>query len=185
MEIMPPTIPTKLQGVWRLDTAHSEISFTVRHMMTKVRGDFTTFSGTIQLAADPLASHAEAEIQMASVNTRNEMRDGHLRSSEILDIEHYPTMRFSSTKVRSTSGTEFELDGALTIRDVTRPVTLHVVYLGSGVDPTGTERIGFSATTAMSRKDFGVEFNVPLSGDKLLLSDEVAIALELQATRVG
>ncbi len=117
---------------------------------------------------------------MASVDTRNADRDAHLRSAEIFDVERFPSMTFTSTGVRAEDGRHL-LDGELTVRDVTRPVTLEVEFNGSGTDPWGGTRAGFTAATQISRKDFGVEFNVPLQGEKVLLGDKVDIQLEIQA----
>ncbi len=167
-------------GTWNIDPAHSEVTFSIRHLMSKVRGSFTEFEGRIDIAQDPLASRATATIRMASIDTRNADRDAHIRSPEILDVEKYPTMRFVSTGVR-VDGDRYLVDGELTIKDVTRPATLEVEFNGVETDPWGGTRAGFSATTSISRKDFGVEFNVPLQGEKVLLGDKVDIQLEVQA----
>lgn len=179
-----PAITHNLAGTWTIDPSHSEVSFTIRHLMTKVRGHFTEFNGTITAdPANPLGSSAHAVIQMASIDTRSEMRDNHMRSPEVFDVANYPTMTFVSTGVTPLSGEKFELHGELTIKGVTRTVTLDAEFLGEQIDPANELRVGFTATATVSRKDFGIEFNVPLSGERLLLSDEVAITLELQATK--
>ncbi|WP_119727978.1 YceI family protein [Thermomonospora amylolytica] len=174
--------PGLTAGTWNIDPAHSEVTFAIRHLMSKVRGVFTDFSGTVEIAEDLAESSATVEIKMASVDTRNADRDNHVRSAEILDIENHPVMTFRSTGLRSEGGDHY-LDGELTIKGVTRPVTLEVEYNGVGEDPWGGTRVGFSARTSINRKDWGVEFNIPLQGEKVLLSDKVDIQLEIQAVR--
>ena len=170
-------------GTWNIDPAHTEVGFVIRHLMTKVRGSFTEFSGSLVISENVADSRADVEIQIKSIDTRNADRDAHIRSAEILDLEHYPVMRFTTTGVRAGDG-GYLLDGTLTIRDVTRPVTLEVEFNGTDTDPWGGTRVGFSATTSISRKDYGIEFNIPLGGDKALLGDRVDVQLEVQAVRV-
>lgn len=173
-------------GQWRIDPEHSEVSFTVRHFMTKVRGNFTEFAGEITVdAASPLTSTATAEIQLASVDTRNATRDAHLRSSEVLNAEKYPVMRFVTSELRPAGGDRFKLDGELTIHNVIRPVTLDVEFLGMALDGSGVPRISLSAETTINRADFGVTFNIPLGGDRVMLSDEVGINIEVEAVHQG
>jgi polyisoprenoid-binding protein YceI len=150
--------------------------------MTKVRGTFTEFTGSVQIAEELSESTATAEIKMASLDTRNPDRDAHVRTADVLDVEKHPTMTFNTTGVRA-DGDEYYLDGDLTIKDVTRPVSLRVEYNGVGEDPWGGTRAGFSAETTINRKDWGIEFNIPLKGEKALLSDKVDIQLEVQAVR--
>lgn len=171
-----------IAGTWNIDPAHSEVAFVIRHLMTKVRGSFTEFSGSLRIAENIADSRADVEIQIKSINTRNADRDAHIRSAEILDLEHHPVMRFTSTGVRE-NGANYLLDGTLTVRDVTRPITLDLEFNGTDTDPWGGTRAGFSATTSISRKEYGIEFNVPLGGDKALLGDNVDIQLEVQAVR--
>lgn len=182
-QVLAPTVPTDLIGTWNIDPMHTDISFTVRHLMTKVRGHFPEFGGAITVAENLDDSASRVEVQMASIDTRNEMRDGHVRSSEVLDVENHPTMTFVSTGIEPRSDSEFALNGQLTIRGVTLPVTLNAEFLGSDADQFGNKRIGFSASTRISRKAFGLEFNIPLQGEKLLLSDEVSIDLDVQAIK--
>ncbi len=180
-------VPGLVPGRWTIDTAHSEITFTIRHLMTTVRGSFTEFEGELHIADDPLESSARAEIAMASIDTRNEERDAHVRSPEILDVERFPAMTFVGRHVeRATIGRRartprYHLDGDLTIWNVTRPVRLLVEFHGVDGDPALGTRAGFTATTSLSRADFGIEFNIPMQGDKLLLGDTIAIQLEIQA----
>jgi polyisoprenoid-binding protein YceI len=179
--------PDLVAGRWSIDPAHSEITFTVRHLMTTVRGSFTEFEGEIRVAEDLPASSARAAISMASIDTRNAERDAHVRSADILDVGRHPSMTFVGTGVeRATIGRRarrprYHLDGDLTIRDVTRPVRLLVEFHGVEGDPWGGTRAGFTATTTLSRRDFGIEFNVPLQGDKVMLGDTIAVQLEVQA----
>jgi len=174
--------PELTAGTWNIDPGHSEVAFVIRHLMTKVRGTFTEFSGTVNIDEDLAKSTATAEIKMASLDTRNPERDAHVRTADVLDVEKYPTMTFKATGVRA-EGDEYYLDGDLTIKDVTRPVSLRVEYNGVGEDPWGGTRAGFSAETTINRKDWGIEFNIPLKGEKALLSDKVDIQLEIQAVR--
>ncbi|MGH3711941.1 MAG: YceI family protein [Micromonosporaceae bacterium] len=175
-------LPGLTTGTWSIDPTHSEVGFTVRHLMSKVRGSFSEFSGDVVVAGDLAASTATAEISIASVDTRNEQRDTHVRSAEILDVERYPAMTFKATGVRQ-DGADYVVTGDLTITDTTRPVELAVEFLGVDTDPWGGTRAGFSARTQISRKDFGIDFNIPLEGDKLLLGDKIDINLEIQAVR--
>ena len=167
-------------GTWNIDPAHTEVGFVIRHLMTKVRGTFTDFSGSIEIAEKVEDSRTTAEIQITSIDTRNADRDAHIRSAEILDLENHPVMKFVTSGVRQDGG-EYFLDGTLTVRDVTRPITLTIEFNGISEDPWGGTRAGFSATTSISRKDYGVEFNIPFGGDKALLGDNVDIQLEIQA----
>jgi polyisoprenoid-binding protein YceI len=170
-------------GTWNIDPTHSEVTFTIRHLMTKVRGSFTEFSGSVEIAEDVLASTATAEIKLASIDTRNADRDNHVRSADILDIENHPSMTFQTKGVRIEGGTNL-LDGELTIKGISHPITLEVEFNGVGEDPWGGTRAGFSATGSINRKEYGIEFNVPLpGGQKALLGDKVDLQLEIQAVR--
>ncbi|MGH3735698.1 MAG: YceI family protein [Micromonosporaceae bacterium] len=177
-------LPGLTTGTWSIDPGHSEVSFTVRHLMSKVRGNFSDFSGEVRIAEQLAGSTATAEISIASVDTRNEQRDGHLRSAEILDAEAFPTMSFTATGVRE-QGSDYVVTGDLTIKDATRPVELAVEFLGVSGDPWGGVRAGFSARTQISRDEFGIDFNIPFEGDKLLLGDKIDINLEIQAVHQG
>ncbi|MCW2883255.1 MAG: YceI family protein [Streptosporangiaceae bacterium] len=170
-------------GTWNIDPAHSEVTFKVRHLMSKVRGAFAEFSGAVVVADDVTTSTATAEIKTASVDTRTPDRDAHIKSAEILDVEKYPALTFATTGVRIDGG-DYLVDGTLTVKDVTLPVTLEVEFNGVGLDPWGGTRAGFTATTSISRKAYGVEFNIPLQGDKVLLGDTIEITLEIQAVKV-
>ena len=175
------TIPGYLAGTWDIDPVHSDVSFSVRHMMvSKVKGRFGKFSGQIVTAEDPSASTATATIDMSSIDTNDAGRDGHIRSADFFDVEQYPTMTFTSTGVSQTSD-GYALDGTLDLHGVSRPVTLAVEVNGFGPDAFGGTRAGFSASTEISRKDFGIEFNMPLDGGGVVVGDKVHIALEIEA----
>ncbi|MET9894716.1 YceI family protein [Streptomyces sp. NPDC006465] len=174
--------PGLTPGLWNVDPAHSEVGFVIRHLMSKVRGHFTEFSGAVEIGSELKDVKVTAEIQAASIDTRSEDRDAHVRSAEFLDVDKYPVLTFASTGVRA-EGKEYFLDGRLTIKDVSRPVTLEIEFNGVGEDPWGGTRAGFSAKTTINRKDWGLEFNVPVGGEKLLLSDKLEIHLEVQVVR--
>jgi polyisoprenoid-binding protein YceI len=173
--------PALVAGVWAIDPTHSEVGFTVRHLMvSKVRGTFKTFDGTLTIAADPLQSKVEARIDAFSVDTRDENRDNHLRSSDFFEVEKYPNMTFVSTSVRP-HGHDYVVTGDLTIRGVTRSVDLDLEFNGVSPDPWGGTRAGFSASTEISRADFGIEFNIPIDGGGVVVGDKIKISLEIEA----
>jgi polyisoprenoid-binding protein YceI len=163
-------------GTWTIDPSHSEVGFTVRHLMTKVRGQFESFTGTLTTGTDLADTKAEATIDLNSINTREPQRDGHLRSKDFFDVENSGPMTFRSTSFDGATAT-----GELTIKGVTRTVELDVEFLGLEVDPYGNTKIGFEASTEINRKDFGVDFNIPLDGGKLLIGDKVSITLSIPA----
>jgi polyisoprenoid-binding protein YceI len=176
---------------WNLDTVHSGINFSVRHMVvSKVRGRFTKFTGNVELDESDLArSVVEATIDASSIDTGTAQRDEHLRSTDFFDVEHFPQIRFRSTaieKVGTALGTErYRLTGELTIRDVSREIALDVEYGGRGKDPWGNERVGFTVKGALDRKDFGLKWNQALETGGVLVSDRVEIELELQAVKAA
>jgi len=177
------TTPGYVAGTWDIDAVHSEVSFVVRHMVvSKVRGRFDKFEGTIVTAEDPLRSSVEATIDAGSINTNQDQRDDHVRSADFLDVEHHPTITFRSTALRP-DGDRFALDGELTIRGVTRAVTLNLEANGFTPDAWGGTRAGFSATTEINRPDFGVSYNGPIAGadSAMVLSDKVTLNLEIEA----
>jgi polyisoprenoid-binding protein YceI len=179
----PATIPGYVVGTWDVDAIHSEVSFVVRHMVvSKVRGRFDKFEATIITAENPLASSVEATIEAGSINTVQEQRDAHIRSADFLDAENHPDITFVSRGLRP-SGKNFSLDGDLTIRGVTKPVTLELEVNGFGPDPFGGTRAGFTATTEIDRQDFGVSYNGPIPGadNAMVLSDKVALHIEIEA----
>ncbi len=150
--------------------------------MSKVRGQFTEFEGTLQIAPEPLGSAVEAVIELSSVDTRNADRDNHLRSADFFSIEETPRMTFKSTGVHR-KGDDLVATGHLTIRDVSKPVEINLEYLGAGTDPWGGNRIGFEGTTTISRKEWGVSFNIPLDGDKVVIGDKINVVLAVEAVR--
>ena len=175
------SIPGYLAGTWNLDPTHTEIGFVARHMMvSKVRGKFEKYTGSITTAANPLDSHAEAEIDLSSITTGNDQRDGHLRSSDFFDVDAHPKMTFRSTGVRP-DGEDFLVDGELTIREITKPVTLKVELGGFGPDPYGGTRAGFTATAVINRSDFGVSWNAAIEGGGVVVGDKVTIHIEAEA----
>lgn len=169
-------------GIWNIDPAHSEVGFTVRHLMSKVRGSFTTFSGEIQVAPSPLDSAVTATIDLGSVDTRNSDRDAHLRSADFFSVEKESTMTFASTALRE-HGDDFVATGDLTINGVTHPVELALEFNGVQDDAYGNTRAGFEATTKLSRKEWGISFNVPLDGDKVMIGDTVTVSITIEAVR--
>jgi polyisoprenoid-binding protein YceI len=175
------TIPA---GTWELDPAHSSINFSARHLMvSRVRGRFGSFSATVTIAEDLLASSVTASMDAGSMDTRDENRDTHLKSPDFLDVDKWPALTFASTGVRDNGDGTYEVDGDLTIRDVTRPLGLQVTFHGLQNDPWGGTRIGFDATTDFRRKDFGLEWNVALEGGGVLVGDKVTVELEVEALK--
>ena len=179
----PTETQTLTPGTWVLDPSHSDVSFTVRHLMVaKVRGTFADVSGTISIHPDDeLKSAVEATIGIGSVDTRDEKRDAHLRSADFFDAEQHPTMTYRSTGLRRVGEGRYTVDGELTLRGVTRPVELDLELNGVSSDPWGGTRAGFSATGEISRKDFGMEFNMPIAGGGVVVGDSVKINLEAEA----
>ncbi|MGC5615240.1 YceI family protein [Georgenia sp. Z1491] len=172
------TIPA---GTYTIEPSHSEVGFTVRHAgISKVRGQFTDFAGELVVAEDVAQSTANVTIQSGSVDTKDENRDNHLRSADFWDAENNPEWTFVSTSVDGDAD-EFTLNGDLTIKGVTQPVALAVEYNGAATDPFGQDRIGFSATTTISRKDFGLTWNAALETGGVLVSDKVNITIEVEA----
>jgi polyisoprenoid-binding protein YceI len=171
---------------WNLDTVHSGIDFTVRHMVvSKVRGRFAKFTGNVALdESDLTRSVVEATIDASSIDTGTAQRDEHLKSADFFDVEHFPQIRFRSTGIEKLGGERYRLTGELTIRDVTRPIALDVEYGGRGKDPWGNERVGFTAKGALDRKDFGLKWNQALETGGVLVSDRVELELELELQAV-
>ena len=166
---------------WTIDPNHSQVGFSVRHFFSKVPGNFTKFSGTIVYdAAKPTASSVKAEIDAASIDTRNEKRDGHLRSEDFFFVEKYPTLRFESTKVTQAADGKLSIEGNLTMRGVTKPVTLDASFLGAGPSMNGEQRSGFEATAKLNRKDFGIVWNKTLDQGGTMLGDDVDIRISVE-----
>ena len=168
-------------GTWALDPTHTEIGFTVRHLMSKVRGKFETFEGTVTTADDASDSRVDVSVDLSSINTGTVDRDNHLRSSDFFEVDTNPTMTFTSTNVIEKDAGEIVVIGDLTIKGVTRSLELAAELLGEGPDPWGGTRIGVEATGQISRKEFGVDFNIPLDGDKVMIGDKVTITINAEA----
>jgi polyisoprenoid-binding protein YceI len=173
-----------LTGTWTLDPAHTRLGFAAKHaMVTTVRGAFLDFEGTLHLDGErPELSGAEVVIQAASFDSGNTQRDGHVRSADFLDVENHPTLTFRSSQVR-VDGDEFVLVGDLTVRGTTRPVEIKGELEGTDKDPFGNQRVGFSGEAQISRKDFGLTWNVALESGGWLVSDKVKITLDVSAVR--
>lgn len=173
-------------STWTIDPAHTTVEFSVKHLMiSTVRGHFGGVTGTIVLdEQNPLASTVTAEIDVTSVNTRTEQRDAHLRSPDFFDVETYPTIKFQSTRVER-DGDHFDVYGNLTIRDVTREVVLHTSDEGRGGDPWGGQRAGFSATTKIDRRDFGLTYNQALETGGVVIGTDIKITLEVEAVKAA
>ncbi|WP_309891987.1 YceI family protein [Archangium sp.] len=172
-------------ALWNIDTTHSGIHFSVRHMViAKVRGSFRNYSGTVSLdEQDITASSVSVRIETASIDTGVEQRDTHLRSADFFDVEKFPALTFQSTKVEKSSGNGFRVTGNLTIRDVTREVVLEAEQLGIGKDPWGNVKVAFEAKTSVDRRDFGLKWNQALETGGVLVGEKVEISLELQAVK--
>jgi len=174
-------IPGYVVGTWDIDPVHSDVSFTVRHMMvSKVRGRLGTFSGEIVTAERFTDSTVTATVDASSVDTGHAQRDGHVRTADFFEVETHPTWTFRSTAIRE-DGDDFALDGELTIKGVTRPVAFALEVNGFGPDAYGGTRAGFSATTTINRSDFGVDISMPLDGGGVVVSEKVKISLEIEA----
>jgi len=172
---------------FQIDTSHSSIQFSVRHMMvSKARGSFDKWSGTVALnEADPSATTVDVTIETASLNTKDAQRDGHLKSPDFFDVEKYPAMTFKSTKVEVVDKQNAKLYGNLTIRDVTKPVVLAVEYQGSAKSPWGTTNFGFSASTKINREEWGLNWNAALETGGWLVGKEIQIDIELELVQAA
>ncbi|MDQ1465468.1 MAG: hypothetical protein QOC73_2409 [Actinomycetota bacterium] len=175
------TIPGYLAGTWDIDPVHSDVGFTVRHMMvSKVRGRFARFEGQIVTGENPLDSSVNASIDLASIDTNNDQRDAHIRSADFFEVETYPTMTYTSKGVRY-DGDDLILDGELTLKGVTKQVPLRLEVNGFGPDAYGGTRAGFTATADINRRDFGVNFNAAIETGGAVVADKVSIHLEIEA----
>jgi polyisoprenoid-binding protein YceI len=178
-------VPGYVAGKWTVDTVHSHVGFTVRHMMvSKVRGQFKIFDAEVETAEDPLQSHFTATVDLRSIDTGNEQRDNHIRSADFFEVETHPEMTYRSTGVRqATDGQGFIVDGELTIRGVTRQVPFTLEVEGFGPDPYGNTRSGFSLSGEIDRTDFGISYNGPIPGatGAVIISEKVQIAIEIEA----
>jgi polyisoprenoid-binding protein YceI len=173
--------PGYLAGTWRIDPVHSDVAFTVRHMMvSKLRGHFTRLEGEVVTAADPLASTVTATIDLSSIDTNNAQRDDDLRSANFLEIETHPIMTYRSTGIRHSED-GFDVDGELTLHGVSRQVPLTLDVNGFTRDPFGNTRAGFSATTEIDRRDFGITSNIPMDGGGVVVGEKIQIFIEIEA----
>ncbi|MCA9920160.1 MAG: polyisoprenoid-binding protein [Anaerolineales bacterium] len=170
---------------WQIDSSHSHINFTARHMMiSKVRGAFENFSGTVNFDEEnPTNTTVNIEVDLSSINTRDEQRDGHLQSPDFFDVATYPTMTFVSTRVEQVDANNGRLYGQLTIKDVTKEVALDVEYAGVAKSPWGTESAGFSASGSINRKDWGLTWNQTLETGGVLVGDKINIEIELELVK--
>ena len=174
-------IPGFVAGRWTIDPVHSYVGFVIKHLMvSKVRGRFAEFEGEIVTAGNPLDSSVTATIQATSIDTSNAMRDDHIHSADFFDAGNHPTLSFTSTGIRYDDG-DFLIVGSLTIRGVTKSVTLAVEMPEFGPNPQGGTKAGFSATTEINRSDFGVSYNGPIPGGGVALGEKVQIVLEIEA----
>ena len=171
-------------GTYELDVAHTVVGFVARHMLSKVRGQFTEFTGTIEVGGSPEDSRVDVEIKAGSITTHTEKRDEHLTSGDFLEIEKHPLLTFRSTAVRPTGGTSFELDGDLTIKDITRPVTLAGEFLGWGPDMEGEAMFAASAKTTIDREDWDMTWNMAVETGGFLVGKRVDLEIEVEAHRV-
>ncbi len=179
--------PADLSGTYAIDAAHSRVGFVARHaMVTKVRGSFTQFEGTATLDfADPARSTADIAIEVASIDTRQAQRDEHLRTNEFFDAATYPQITFRANRVEHVDGDDYRLTGDLTIKGVTKPVTVDFEYSGAAKDPFGNVRLGFEGRTTINRSDFGVSFNAALETGGVLVSEKIQLEFEISAIKTA
>ena len=175
----------QLTGTYTIDPSHSRIGVVARHaMVTKVRGGFNDFAGTFTIDADaPSNSTAELTIEAASIDTRNADRDAHLKSNDFFAMDTYPQLTFRSTAIEQVSETDYRVTGDLTLRGVTKPVTIDLEYSGAAIDPWGNLRVGFEGSTQVNRKDWGVNWNAALEAGGVLVSEKVTLEFEISATK--
>jgi len=170
-------------GTWNADLSHSSVNFSVRHLVvSKVRGQFQKFDATLQIAENPLDSKVQASVDLASIDTGDDGRDNHVRGGDFFDIEQFPTMTFASTGIRP-NGSDYYLDGDLTIKGVTKPVTLDLEFNGVATDPWGGTRAGFSAETEVNRADFGINYNAALEAGGVLIGEKLKVTIEVEAVK--
>jgi polyisoprenoid-binding protein YceI len=176
-------LPDLTPGVWNVDPSHSIVGFTARHLtITKVRGRFTSFTGTVTIAENPLDSKVEANVDLGSVTTGDDQRDTHLRSADFFDVDQHPTMTFTSTGIKE-SGDDYVLTGDLTVAGKTRSVDFDLTFDGVQKDPWGGTRAGFTAETEVSRKDWELTWNVALETGGVLVGDKVKIELDVELVK--
>jgi len=172
-------------GKYELDASHTEVSFVARHMLTKVRGRFTEFSGTIEVGDTPETSGVEVEVKTDSVQTNFEQRDNHLKSADFFETDEFPVLTFRSTAIRHAGGSSFELDGDLTIRDITKPITIEGEFLGWGKDPYDNTIFSAEAKTTVEREDWDLTWNVAVETGGFLVSKKIDLVIDVEARKVG
>ena len=172
-------------GRWEFDKAHTTFSFVARHMLSKVRGYFPEYEGSVEIAEKPEDSKIVVSLDSASVTTGNEMRDGHLNSGDFFLTEKHPTIRFESTGIRIGEGNEFEIDGNLTIKDITNPVTFKAEFLGWGPGMRETTMAAFSAKTTIERADWDLTWNMPVETGGLLVGKKVDLEIDAEILKAG
>jgi polyisoprenoid-binding protein YceI len=174
-------VPT---GIWRIDPAHSNVEFSVKHLgIATVRGRFNEFEGTLEIGDDLASARANGTVQTASVYTNEEQRDNHLRSEDFFHAEAHPELSFESTAIRQVDDDTFEIEGELTMRGITRPITLKAEVQGIESDPWGNERVGLEVTGRLNRGDWGMTFNQALGSGNVLVSDRVKLSLDISAIK--
>jgi polyisoprenoid-binding protein YceI len=184
--ITVPTNVTELAGTWTLDPSHSRVGFVARHaMVTKVRGSFNEFEGNVEVPGELSDGKVALTINTASIDTRSEQRDGHLRSGDFLAIDEFPQITFNSTAVTPVADDAFELTGDLTIKGVTRSVTIPFEFGGAAIDPFGNVRAGFEGSVTVNRKDYGITWNAALETGGVLVSEKVRLEFEISAIKTA
>jgi polyisoprenoid-binding protein YceI len=182
--LTPSVSPAATGHTWKIDTSHTQVGFAVKHLMiSNVKGRFRSLTGSVQLDPNGLDTKVDISIDAASLTTGDDKRDAHLRSADFLHVEKHPVIQFTGHRVEGNVESKFSLHGDLTIRGVKRPVTLHVVNEGRVTDPWGNERVGYTASTKIHRKDFGLEWNVALEAGGVLVGDEVRITIETELVK--
>jgi polyisoprenoid-binding protein YceI len=181
-ETVTTGLPTT--GTYTIDASHSHVGFKVRHLMvSKTRGRFTDFEAVVAIAEQPLESTLEVSVDLASVDTRDAQRDEHLRAADFFDVANHPTMTYRSTGVREVGAGRFAVDGELSLRGITKPLSLDVTFDGTATDPWGGERAAFTATAEIDREDFGLTWNQALETGGVLLGKKVEIEIEAELVR--
>lgn len=184
LNTVPQTNLSALSGTYTLDPAHSRIGFVARHaMVTKVRGSFNEFEGTASTGEGLADPRIDVTISVTSVDTRSADRDAHLTSADFFDVETYPTITFSSTAVEAVDAATLRVTGDLTIKDVTKPVTIDFEYSGAAQDPFGNMRVGLEGSTVVNRKDFGLTWNAALETGGVLVSEKITLEFEISAIK--
>ena len=167
-----------------IDADHSDVGFSVRHMLSRTRGRFARFSGEIELDREqPERSSIAFDVDPASIDTRQPDRDAHLKSSDFFDVERFPAVRFTSNRISKLAGDRFRVEGTLDLRGILKPMALEVTYHGVAKDPWGNERAGFSTEAVINRKEFGMVWNAALDNGGLILGDDVTLAIDLETVR--